>query len=134
MKRGWLVLAVALAVLTPLSASADGRRHTVVIHPFVGSWYPPFAGAYWGPEWGPYWGPTWIPDPYVGMGVVKLETKVNDAQIYVNGGYLGTTEHNKTLHLNPGGYSIEVREAGREPFKANVYVAADRTVRLKPEF
>jgi hypothetical protein len=80
------------------------------------------------------WGPAWPIDPYVGMGAVKIETKVKDAEIYVNGGYLGTTGEHKSFHLAPGGYKIEIREPGRAPFTTSVYVAADRTLRIKPEF
>jgi hypothetical protein len=134
MNKALVVLAVAVAMLMPLTASAHGRGHGVVVFPFVAGSYVPFGGPYWGPAWGPYWDVYFAPDPYDGMGVVKIDTKVKDAQIYVDGGYLGTTGHDKTFRLRPGGYTIEVREAGRKPFKTNVYVAADRTVHLKPGF
>ena len=37
------------------------------------------------------------------MGEVKLDTKVKDAEVFVNGGYVGTTGDSRTLHLKPGG-------------------------------
>jgi hypothetical protein len=137
MNKALLVLALAVAMLVPAGASADGRGRVVVVHPYVYGRYAPFGGPYWGQYWGPYWDPYWgpyfAPDPYAGLGEVKLDTKLKDAQVYVNDGYLGTTGDNKTIHLRPGRYKIEVRVEGRAPFAANVYVTAGKTLHVKPE-
>jgi len=141
MRRGLLVLAVALAALVPLNAWAFEHRGGVAVRSYGGVWHGP-AGPYWGPYWGGYWGP-W--GPYWGMdwgpvyiahpneGEVKLDTKVKDAQVFIDGAYAGTTRENKTIWLRPGQYRIEIREAGRAPYTENVYVVADKTVHVRPE-
>src|SRR5689334_13616057 len=107
MRKGLLVLATALMTMAPISATAAVRGFVVVGRPYYGGWYRPFWGPYWGPYWGVY-GPAYgyIPN----SGEVKLDTKVKDAQVFINGAYAGTTKENKTMHLRPGNYNIEIRE------------------------
>jgi len=64
---------------------------------------------------------------------VKLDTKVKDAQVFINGSYAGTTHENRTMHLRPGDYNIEIRENGQTPFAQKIYVAAGQTLHLHPE-
>ena len=64
---------------------------------------------------------------------MKLDTKVKDAQVFINGAFAGTTKQNKTMHLRPGSYNIEIREGGQTPFAEQVYVAAGKTIHLQPE-
>jgi hypothetical protein len=126
MKKRLLVLAAALMTLAPIGASAAGF---VVVHrPFYyGGWYRP----YWGPYWG-YYGPG--PAYYhPNSGEIKLDTKVKDAQVFINGAYAGTTKENKSMHLRPGNYNIEIRDAGRTQFAQKVYVVAGKTIKLHPE-
>jgi hypothetical protein len=125
MKKGLLTLAVALMTLAPMGASAAIRGAVVVGGPFYGGFYRPF----WGPYWGPYWGYGYYPN----SGEVKLDTKVKDAQVFINGAFAGTTHDNKTMHLRPGTYSIEIRQNGQVPFSQKVYVAAGKTLHLHPE-
>jgi len=125
MRKGMLVLATALMTLAPFSASAAVRGFVVVGRPYYGGWYSPF----WGPYWGPYWGYSYYPN----SGEVKLDTKVKDAEVFINGSYAGTTHDNKTMHLRPGNYSIEIREAGQPRFDQKVYVVAGKTLHLHPE-
>ena len=135
MRNGLLILtaAVALALAAPVSASdrGHGGGGVVVRGEFIGGWYSPFWGPWWGPYWGVGWGPGYY--PYSNTGEIKLDTKMNDAQVFINGAYLGTTRHNKTIHLRPGAYKIEIREPGREPYSANVYVTIDKTLHLHPD-
>ena len=125
MRKGMLVLAAALMTLAPISASAAVRGFVVVGRPYYGGWYSPF----WGPYWGPYWGYSYYPN----SGEVKLDTKVKDAEVFINGSYAGTTHDNKTMHLRPGNSSIEIREAGQPRFDQKVYVVAGKTLHLHPE-
>jgi PEGA domain len=129
MKKGILVLAAALMTLAPATASAAIRGGVFVGGPgFYGGWY----GPYWGPAyWGPYWGPYYGGYPYAGE--VKLDTKVKDAQVFINGAYAGTTKEDKTMHLRPGSYKIEIREGEKTAFSQQVYVAAGKTIHLHPE-
>jgi hypothetical protein len=126
MKKGMLILAVALMTLAPVSASAAVR--VFVGGPAVyGGWYAPFWGSYWGPYG--YYGYRAYPN----SGEVKLDTKVKDAQVFIDGAYAGTTHENRTMHLRPGNYNIEIRENGQTPFAQKVYVAAGQTLHLHPE-
>jgi PEGA domain-containing protein len=121
MKKGLLVLAASLMMLAPMSAPAAVRV-------FVGGGY---YGGFYRPFWGPYWGPAYY--GYSNAGEVKLDTKVKDAGVFINGAYAGTTHDNKTMHLRPGTYNIEIREGDRTPFAEKVYVVAGKTLHLHPE-
>jgi len=125
MKKGMLVLAAALMTLAPISASAAVRGFVVVGRPYYGGFYSPFWGSYWGPGWGYGY--------YPNSGEVKLDTKVKDAEVFINGAFAGTTHDNKTMHLRPGNYNIEIREAGQARFDQKVYVVAGKTLHLHPE-
>jgi len=106
MRKGLLVLTVALVTLAPISAS-----------------------AYWGPYWRPayygYYG-------YPMAGQVKLDTKVKTAEVFIDGAFAGTTHDAKTMHLRPGTYDIEIRELGVTKFNERVYVVAGKTLHLHP--
>ncbi len=109
MRKAMLVMAAALLMLIPTSASAAGRRF-VGGHVFIGGGY--WGPGYWGPYWGPgpyYWGPAYY--GYQNSGEVKLDTKVKDAQVFINGAYAGTTQEDKKMHLRPGTYNFETDPA-----------------------
>jgi len=81
---------------------------------------------YWSPwGYGPY-------DYYPNSGEVKLDTKVRDAQVFIDGAYAGTTHDNRTMHLRPGSYNIEIREVGRTAFSQKLFVVAGKTLHLHP--
>jgi hypothetical protein len=124
MKKRLLVLVAALMTLAPISASAAG---------FVVVGRPYYYGGFYRPYWGPYWGPGYAYGYYPNSGEIKLDTKVKDAQVFINGAYAGTTHENKTMHLRPGSYNIEIREGGQAHFSQKVYVAAGKTLHLHPE-
>lgn len=124
MKKRLLILAAAAMTLMPLSAPAAVRV-------FVG------GGGFYSPFWGPYWGA-----PYYGYGYsayypnsgeVKLDTKVKDASVFINGAYAGTTHENKTMHLRPGSYTIEIKQGGTTPYSGKIFVAAGKTIHIHPE-
>ncbi len=129
MRNGLLVLAVVAMALAPMSASA-----AVVRHGFVGMG-PAIYGGWYGPYWGPYWGPAYMGPYYAypNSGQVKLDTKVKDALVFIDGSYAGTTHENKTMRLRPGAYNIEIREGGKTSFAEKVYVVAGSTLHLRPE-
>src|ERR1035441_5207734 len=109
MKKGLLILTVALMTLAPMSAS-----------------------AYWGPVWRPaYYGGYYYGYPYAGQ--VKLDTKVKNAEVFINGAFAGTTHDNKTMHLRPGTYNVEIREVGATKFVERVYVVPGKTLHLHPQ-
>jgi hypothetical protein len=129
MKKALLVLAAAVMMLIPASASARGLGG----RGFVGGYWggPYWGGGYWGPyAYGPYWGPGYYAYPYTGE--IKLDTKVKDAQVFINGAFAGTTHDAKKMHLRPGTYDIQIREGGKTQFDQKVYVAGGMTVHLHP--
>jgi hypothetical protein len=116
MKKGLLVLTFALMTLAPMSASA-------AIRGFVG------GGGYWGP----YWGPAYYGYGYPVAGQVKLDTKVKNAEVFIDGAFAGMTQQTKSMHLRPGSYNIEIRELGQTKFVEQVYVVPGRTLHLHPQ-
>jgi hypothetical protein len=118
MKKGLLILVGVMMALAPMTSSAAVR--VVVGGGYYGGFYSPFWGSYWGP--GYY--------AYPNSGEVKLDTKVKDAQVFIDGAYAGTSQQNKTMHLRPGSYNIEIREAGRTQYSETVYVVAGKTLHL----
>jgi hypothetical protein len=121
-----LMILVAAAVMTLAPASASAARI------FVGGGFG--FGPYWGPYWGPaYWGPAYPVYGYPATGEVRIDTKVKDAEVWVDGAFAGTVKDAHSLHLRPGSYTIEVRHDGQEALSQQVFVAAGKTVHLKPE-
>src|ERR1700730_12527094 len=118
MRKGLLILAAALMTLAPISASAAVRGFVGVGRPYYGGFYRPYWGPYWGPYYGGYYGGY---EAYPNSGEVKLDTKVKDAEVFINGAYAGTTHDNKTMHLRPGNYNIEIRESGHTQYSEKVY-------------
>jgi len=128
MRKGLLMtLAAVMLALAPMNASAAVRGFVVVGRPYYGGWYSPFWGPYWGPAYGGYY------YAHPNSGEVKLDTKVKDAQVFINGAFAGTTHQNKSMYLRPGSYNIEIRDAGRTRFAERVYVVAGKTLHLRPE-
>jgi hypothetical protein len=122
MKKVMILFAATAMALAPVSASAA--------RVMVGG--PVFVGGGFGPGWGPYWGPAYAVSPYAGSGEVKIDTKVNDAEVWINGAFAGTTKEAKNIHLRPGKYAIEVRHAGQLAFNEQVFVVAGKTLHLHP--
>jgi hypothetical protein len=125
MKKALLTIALA-AMMMPMAASAAVRG-------FIG--FGPVYRPYWGPYgyWGPYWGPAYV-TAYPVTGAVKVDTKMKDAQVFINGALAGTVGEVKTMHLRPGTYNISVKAPNVPEYNQKVYVAADKTVHLHPEF
>lgn len=120
--RKLLVIGAVLMATLPLSAAVFVR-----------------GGYFGGPAYGmysPYWGPYGY-GPYVTarptMGKVKLDTKVKDAEVFINGSFAGTVGKLKSMWLREGTYNIEVRAAGRTPFAEKVYVVPGKTLHLHPD-
>ena len=128
MKKALLILAAASMMLAP-SASAAVRGFVAIGGPRIYGGY----GGFYSPFWGPYWVPGYGYYYALNSGQVKLDTKVKDAQVFINGSYAGTTAENKSMHLRPGNYSIEIREAGQKRYAESVYVVAGKTLHLRPE-
>src|ERR1039457_7610233 len=66
-------------------------------------------------------------------GQVKLDTKVKNAEVLIDGAFAGTTHQTKSMHLRPGSYNIEIRGLGVTKFVEQVYVVAGKTLYLHPQ-
>src|ERR1041384_429785 len=130
MRKGFLILAASLMTLAPMNASAAVRVYAGFGRPYYRPYY---YGGWNQPFWGPYWAPYGGYYTHPNAGEVKLDTKVKDAEVFINGAYAGTTHQNKSMYLRPGNYNIEIREGGRTEFARNVYVVAGKTLHLHPE-
>ena len=122
-----MLLASAALMLLPLTAAA---RVGIFVGPAFApmGWYGYGYGPFYGPyPYGAYYG---VPN----VGHVKLDTKVKNAQVFVDGAYAGTSGKLKTMWMRPGTYTIELRAPGGEQFTEKIYVAAGKTVHVEPGF
>ena len=126
-----VLIGMAFAMLLPMTAAARGR-FGVFVGPSFGpyGWYGPYA-------FGPYaYGPFYPYGPAFGTpnaGEVKLDTKLKDAEVFVNGNYAGTVRELKSMTMRPGDYSIEIRDEGRTTFQQDIHVIAGKTMKLHPD-
>jgi hypothetical protein len=129
MTRYWkysAMILVALAIFVPV-ASARPRV-------FIGGYFGP---GFYGPAYYGWYGPAYAaPYPYGAVevpyaGKVKIDTKMKDAGVYVDGGYAGTVGELKTFPLRPGTHDIEVRNpSGQTILQQRVDVLAGKTTKL----
>jgi hypothetical protein len=121
MKKLVMMLVVAAATMLPLAAYG---RAVVLVAPGFG----------WG--YSSYWGPYPYAYGYYGYapvaGAIKLDTKVKDAAVYIDGAYAGTAGKLKTMYLRPGSYDVEVRSPGGGQFDQKLYVTAGKTLHVNP--
>jgi hypothetical protein len=127
MTRYWkysAMVLLALAIFVPV-ASARPRI-------FIGGYFGP---GFYGPAYYSWYGPAYfgaygeVPGPYAGN--VKIDTKMKDAGVYVDGGYAGTVGQLKTFPLRPGTHNIELRDpSGQTIFQEKVDVLAGKTTKL----
>jgi hypothetical protein len=130
-----LTVLLAFAIFAPV---ASAHRPNVVVR---GQYGPAFYGRAWyGPGWyDPFWyGPGWygpyayVPAPTTGS--VKIETKMKDAAVYVDGGYAGTVGKLKTFDLRPGTHDIELRDhEGHSFYQERIDVVVGKTLKLRPD-
>lgn len=66
------------------------------------------------------------------IGSVKIDTKVKETQVFINGHFAGTSGQLKTMNLRPGTYSFELREPGGGTFDQKVFVIAGKSLKLRP--
>ena len=115
-------------------------------HPW---YYDPFwaSGAFgWSPmyyvPWSLMWGtaglgpfPSFWGTTTFDTGGLRLKVRPRDAQVFVNGYYAGIVDDFdglfQSLRLAPGGYKLEIRMPGYEPFTLDVHIQPDRTMTVK---
>jgi hypothetical protein len=71
--------------------------------------------------------------PRTNMGTVKIDTKIKNGSVYVDGGFAGATGKLKKFSLTAGNHDIELRDStGHTALTERVQVIAGRTVEIKP--
>ncbi len=66
------------------------------------------------------------------FGYVKIDTKLKDVSVYVDGGFANKIDKAKKFALRPGNHQIEVRDNdGRKIFQEQVAVLIGKTTKLK---
>jgi hypothetical protein len=128
-----LALLIAIPALGQVRFGGFFAGPRVVIGP---AYYGP---AYYGYGYGyGYYGPyNYYPGygyaPRPSMGNVKIDTKIKNGMIYVDGGYAGETGKLKKFPLTTGNHDIELRDsASHTVLKERVQVIPGRTVEIKP--
>ena len=126
---------VAILALVCIVPAASARPPFYVRGYFGPAYYGPAYYGWYGPGWGAPYGPYGYYG-YVGgpaMGSVKIDTKMKDASVYVDGGYVGTVGQLKTFRLKPGAHDVEVRDhSGNSFYRGQVDVIAGKTVKIVP--
>jgi hypothetical protein len=102
---------------------------------YIGSY-----GGYYDPWYGGY--PSSDPQPYYSStydeeGKLRLKIKPRDAEVYVDGYFVGTVDDFdgmfQRLHLETGAHRIEVRAAGYEPLTIDVRITPEHTTTYQGE-
>lgn len=127
MRRGtqWfsLVSAVLLLggfLLLPPTASAQFRRHVIVVEPF----YPYYPWGFYPYGYSGYSAPAY--------GEVKIETHRKDLAVYIDGGYAAEIKKDKKFTLKPGNHEIELRDSeGQTIYQEKVAVIVGKTTKLQ---
>ena len=109
-------------------------------------WYDPFAygyggyggyGGYYGGGGGYYGGSGQTSYDKAPSGAVRLKIKPREAQVYVDGFFVGEIDGFdgifQKLGIDAGGHKIEVRADGYEPIQFDVLVTPGETVTYKGE-
>lgn len=145
MKRFGMMAGIALLALAMFAPAASAQRG------FVGFGFggPRFFGPrYFGPSFyiGPAFYPGWYGWGYSGLGwyepygfvpgpvagKVKFDTKVKNAQVYVDGAYAGTAQQLGTFPLKAGSHDVELRDAaGQTVYSQHIDVIAGKTLKIK---
>ncbi len=112
----------ASATQAPMAPAQQPRQRVVIVEPI--RVFDPFFDY-------PY--PYAYPPDYMDQtfGYVKLDTKLKDASVYVDGGFADRIEKTKKFALRPGNHDIELRDSdGREIFKERIAVLVGKTTTL----
>ena len=135
------IVTLALVIMTlgftafsgPLVARGSVRvypRYRVII-PAPYYYYDPF---WYGYGW---YGPPAYVVPHAAYGTIKTEVEPKKAEVYVNGGYVGTADKFRGvfhgLDLRPGNYELEIRAPHYAPLRMKIYVAANKTLKIKEQ-
>lgn len=134
------LLLVCAVLMVALPAGANERERSVRERG-GGNGRAVYGSVYYGSAFGP-WG-AYGYDPFFygaypvmshpNAGQVKVDTKVKDAEVFVNGAFAGTAKDFKSVWLRQGPYNLEVRSPGHQTYTARIYVLNGKTIRLRPD-
>jgi hypothetical protein len=134
----FLAIVAVVLLATSTTTAAQGRyrgsRSRVVI---VGGGY--YANPFFYDPWFGYGYPPFGPYPYRYYGYaeasVHIEVTPKNAEVYIDGYYAGVVDDFdgafQRLRVEPGEHEIEIYADGHRPFRQKVYLAADRTFKIK---
>ncbi len=138
-RKGLFTAAIALTlIMTMLDVpQATAAQRVVVVRPYRvyrPVWGPTFYYSSWYyPSSYPYsygWRQVYVAAPRT--GTVKIQTRLKDAGIYVDGGFAGMTGKLKEFSLQPGNHDIEVRNASKQTlFHERIQVLLGKTVEVR---
>jgi hypothetical protein len=102
---------------------------------YYGGYYGPGYGGYYDPWYGgnpdPYDAPAGASQSYQEEGAVRLKIKPREAEVYVDGYFVGTVDDFdgvfQRLHIETGPHRIEVRAPGYETLSFDLRVAPGKT-------
>ena len=138
-RKGLFTAAIALTLITTMLdvPQATAAERVVVVRPYrvyrpvwgptfyYPSWYYPYSYPY---SYG--WRQVYVAAPRT--GTVKIQTRLKDAGIYVDGGFAGMTGKLKEFSLQPGNHDIEVRnDSGQTLFHERIQVLLGKTVEVR---
>jgi hypothetical protein len=69
-----------------------------------------------------------------GMGGLKIDTHLKDAEVFIDGAFAGTTSKVKDMWLRTGAHNIEVRAAGHPKYAERLYILSGKTLKISPGF
>jgi hypothetical protein len=107
---------------------------------FYRPYYYPYFGFGYG--WGyPYYGYgvayPYYSGYYYGYGEVKLEVKPKDAQVFLDGDYVGTVDEFNSwyqkMNVEPGKHRIVIREQGYQPYTMDLRVLPGQSYKIKEQ-
>ena len=129
--------------------SKSSRPHIRLGGVFLGVGYTRYSGfpdygyypGYWPSR--PYLFDPWFFSPFArgfatgfayqaNMGEVKIQTRHKAAWVYIDGGLAGQADRLKSMWLDPGVYSLEMRDGNRN-YTQRIYVLSGKTLRITPE-
>src|SRR3954466_11895178 len=139
--------AIIVAALAVSATTTDAQGHHSSGHPArvvvaAGGYYTPAPFFYADPWYGfQYPGPYGYPPPYVYYGYadasVHFEVTPRQAEVYVDGYYAGVVDDFdgtfQRLRVEPGEHEIELYLEGHRTVRQKVYLAQDKTFRVKYE-
>ena len=139
MKRLLMLATIALLAVFAITPAASAQRGVVIVRGgFYGGFYGPHFFGYLGPGpwvygyWGAPYGFGYISRP--NSGDVKIETKMKDASVYLDGGFIGKADKVKKFSIKAGPHDIELRDpSGKSFYQEHIQVLPGRTVEIQPD-